>query len=192
MNSLEISGVTSCKFLKFFNSDIISGDIKAVDIIKKSIKIYKIKQKLTINSIILLLAFPIFLILFSIILIKLFQDASFGTKISLITDTINFVNKVPLEKFLFGVGTSLDVANHLFGRYPHNIVLTYLSWFGLIGTTLIYLYWYQIIKETNFKGILVLLPQILAGISYTFPGLHLFYCTIALMWAFEKNKELNN
>ncbi len=157
----------------------------SINFLRKHLLIYNVSNKITVKFLFFILIIPIFTI-FSLIGIfyLLLQDASFLTKIDLAHDIFLFFQQTSFYQILFGIGSSIESSNNIYGRYPHNIMLTYLTWVGLIGTIGVYYFWWMIYKTTN-KVKLIILPQIIAGISYTMPGLHLFYIALSIIYYFE-------
>lgn len=158
--------------------------------LKKQLIFFKNTKKTTLKFLLYAIFVPIIFVFVSVyIIIYLLHDTSFATKIDLFSVIGKYFNKVSLNSILFGIGTNLELADRLFGRYPHTIILTYLAWYGIIGMCMIYFWWLVIIKETKFKAIYLFLPQIFAGISYTMPGLHIFYVALGLVYYFEKHAK---
>lgn len=163
--------------------------IFSLDFLKKHLFIYFKRNKFTVKLFLFSIFVPSLLILFLVfIFLLLMNDESFLTKIDLAQDILHFFRESSLYQIIFGIGSSLDASNKLYGRYPHNIILTYLTWVGLLGTTLVYYLWWYIYKTSNKKAWIVFVPQIFAGMSYTMPGLHLFYVALALVCYFEIQK----
>lgn len=162
----------------------------SIDFLKKHLFIYFKKNKFTAKLFLFSIFVPSFVILSLVCIFSLLMnDSSFLTKIDLAQNILHFFSKTSLYQIIFGIGSSLDASNEIYGRYPHNIILTYLTWVGLLGTTLVYYLWWCIYKTSNKKSWIVFVPQIFAGISYTMPGLHLFYVALALICYFENIKK---
>lgn len=160
--------------------------------LKKQYNLFKHTKKLTLKLLLYIIAVPFpFIFIGTAIVIYLLNDPSFATKIDLFSVIGNYFHTAPLNNILFGIGCNLELSNKYFNRYPHTIILTYLAWYGIVGMCLIYYWWWIITKETRYKAIYVFLPQIFAGISYTMPGLHLFYIALGLIYYFEKQSKEN-
>lgn len=160
--------------------------IFSIDFLKKHLFIYLKQNKITIKFLMFILIVPVFTIFLLItIFCLLLQDGSFLTKIDLARNIFDFFLKSSIYQIIFGIGSSLDASDKIYQRYPHNIILTYLTWVGLLGTSVVYYFWLCIYKITNKRSWLIFIPQIFAGISYTMPGLHLFYVSLAIITYFE-------
>jgi len=155
--------------------------------LKKQIVLYKNTKKTTLKFLLYIIFVPVIFSIFGILIIfYLLHDGSFATKIDLFAAMGKYFKIASLKSILFGIGTNLNLSNKYFGRYPHTIILTYLAWYGIVGMCLIYYWWCVIIKETRYKALYIFLPQIFAGISYTMPGLHIFYVALGIVYYFEK------
>ncbi len=146
------------------------------------VKNLKIKLSVFIFSSIGILILLIGLILGSI---YFESDGSFLTKIELLQGTFNYIQKASLSKLFLGVGSINENIVKNLDSGAHNIISTYLLWYGLTGLILISTFWFLIFKETKTKAKIILLPIILSGFSLTNPGCHIFYAVLSLIYYFE-------
>lgn len=129
------------------------------------------------------------LFLASSVVAILIQDGSFLTKLEILNNSINYLAGVSFDAFLFGVGYARSefVLN---GIYGHNFIILYLIEFGLVGLILFIFILLSIFNntKTNFKYILV--PYIIAGMSYAPYMIPYFFAIAAMIENFQIQKNL--
>ena len=145
-----------------------------------------------LNNHILTLRFFIFIPTFIILLLSvivglfwLLSDGSFLTKVKIFADLITYTQKVSFSNLLIGIGADLQGILQYFHYATHALIPTYLVWYGLISLFLIAYFWLQNIKYTKLKGLLIIIPIFIAGISLGIAIIHIFYISLAIITYFE-------
>lgn len=147
--------------------------------------------------------FIYFIVLFIMLIIAIFggikiitylmTDNSFMTKIGLMKDIGNFIQKAPLNELILGIGYNNGRITEYSSRgYAHAYLTTYIIETGFIGYILVTSFLISVIAETK-KNIILIFAFFIMGISYIgHAQLHLFYTVLILIWYFEKYDRRQN
>lgn len=129
--------------------------------------------------------FSVFILGFLISVLYYFKDdASFMTKFNIISITFDYLEKADLKNILLGVG--MANAKDYLNIGSHNLFVTIFLDSGLLGFIFYLLMLIQIVIKTNYKALYVVLPFILAGMSFSPHAVPYFYCILGFIYTFEK------
>jgi O-antigen ligase len=117
------------------------------------------------------------------------EDASFRTKVQIIDVFFNNLSYIH-DKYTFWVGMGLGKSKEFLGIYAHNIFLLYFLETGLIGLILWLLSMTLILIKTNWKGLMILFPFLIAAQSAVGYGTHYLYAALAIIYLLN-NKSKN-
>lgn len=106
-------------------------------------------------------------------------DLSFLSKFEIFQAAILFFQRATWSQWLFGVGLMGSV--EYLGIFAHNYFLVYLVETGVIGLGLILGVFYLFVKYTKGKGLILLVPFLLATASSTNLFLPHFFVAMAIM-----------
>lgn len=130
----------------------------------------------------------ILIVLFFYFVQLLTKDASFLTKIEILTSTQEYINKCSIYEYLFGVGFFNSTS--VLTRYGHNYLVTNLVEEGVVGLILYLLMLFSIyVYQPKIRYLLI--PYLIAGLSYCpnfQPYTFLFMGTICV---YEKEKNID-
>lgn len=90
-------------------------------------------------------------------------DGSFNSKFYIIDKALSLYQDMPLYIKMIGIG--LNNLQYYIGIFAHNIFVTFLLEFGLLGSAIFILYIYFLICKSNWEVIYVVLPIIIIGFS---------------------------
>ena len=113
------------------------------------------------------------------------SDESFLTKIDIFSNLGFYLSSVPIINKFIGSGTDLSNMLYYFSRATHSLIPTYIVWFGLLELLLVCYLWIQILIDTKYKALFIIIPIFILGFSLTVAGIHTFYVVLALITYFE-------
>ena len=157
-----------------------------IDFCKKHLIISKRKKRITLKMLLFIFSSVISFFLFFYGMYLFLSDDSFMTKIQIIIDLWEYIQKVSLWNLLIGSGSNLGISIQYFGRFTHALIPSYIVWYGFVGTSLVMFLWFSIIRDTRFKSLIIMVPTLLIGIALTMSIIHVFYVALAIMTYFEK------
>ncbi|MFT6985481.1 MAG: O-antigen ligase [Psychromonas sp.] len=117
------------------------------------------------------------------------SDGSFQSKFHLIDLFVTFLTESNLSSLLFGVG--YGNTKLLFGMGAHNFIITHVVESGLIGFTLLSLFWidcfFSSYKQTSF----IMFPFILTGMSLAPHAIPYLYAVFAVIILIERKSRID-
>lgn len=140
------------------------------------------------NVLILLLILFLLLIFVTYFLLPIFAlDPSLLSKFGIFQEVQDYIHTNGFWRLFFGVGYG-NSANYL-GIGSHNLVFTYFVEGGIFTTLLIIILYYFIIKK-HIKTLYVILPFVLAGMSFAPQVQTFYYSVLATIIVLENKKKL--
>lgn len=136
--------------------------------------------------------FTLIFISISLILFTLFSehfsnDISYQSKFHILSITDNYLKKVNIIDFLFGVG--LGNAVNVIGIGSHNLLITFLIESGVIGLSAFLIILFYFLIKLKYDFFIVVFPFILASMSLGTTALPYFF-TFTCLCIFKKNNQL--
>jgi O-antigen ligase len=121
----------------------------------------------------------------------LYEDASFRTKVQIVDIFFNSLDYIQ-NKYAFLIGMGLGNSKEFLNIYAHNIFLLYFLEIGLIGLILWLFTIALILIKTNWKGLIILFPFLIAAQSAVSYGTHYLYATLALIYLLNNKLKTEN
>ena len=122
-------------------------------------------------------------------LAQVLRDGSLVGKLTIFTNTFNYLRETSIDRLLFGVGFG-NPAKFFNGTFAgHNLLVTYLVEAGIVGTGLLLLLWIIILKESDFKAAVVMGPVFLDAMSLIGHAIPFVYCAFAIIIALQRKEK---
>lgn len=110
-------------------------------------------------------------------------DHSLSGKLAIFMYTKDWwINTTLLHKL---VGVGFGHAEEYIGMGAHNLLLTFIVESGALGVIVLLFFWFIILKSTNWRGIIVMLPFFVNGMSLAGHAIPWFYCMMAIICVLE-------
>lgn len=91
-------------------------------------------------------------------------DGSFNSKFYIFSESIDLYSSYfTNENKIFGIG--LGNLKPILGIFAHNITVTFILEFGLLGTFTIFIFFYYVLKKTKWKAAIIITPNLMSGFS---------------------------
>ena len=113
-------------------------------------------------------------------------DGSFLTKINIFSHLGSYFQHISLFNIFFGCGSNIDNMIYYFGLATHALIPTYIVWYGIIEICLISLFWLQMLCNTKYQGIWIIIAIFIVGFSLSPACIHILYVALAIITYFEK------
>lgn len=113
-------------------------------------------------------------------------DDSFASKFYIFSQSISYIKNSNLNQLLFGVGFGNAISVLDIGA--HNIIVTFLVESGLIGLFLMVVLWVLIILRSSYSVCIVMLPFLLAGMSFASLAIPYLYAMYSIILELEDRK----
>ena len=155
--------------------------------------LYSLKKKMRKLKTLILLLIPIIAGIAGILSLKFYDfyqnDLSFQSKLEIIFDTIEVVNKSSFLENTIGIG--LENSPNVIGRSAHNILVTYLLETGLVGLFLLINLWVIIYFKSKGKLFYIMFAYLLCGMSFAGIAKTFLYAIFAVVNALESKRVEN-
>ena len=142
------------------------------------------------NRIALAISSPLIALFLYILLYHLKSiDVSFGTKFTIIEESVTYLMHADLINILFGVG--LGNTKEVIGIGAHNYFITFLLECGVLGCIIQFSALIYIAIKSNWKGFIVLVPFLTNGMSLASGSSPWLWVMLALIYSIECNPITN-
>ncbi|PEA54432.1 hypothetical protein CON64_12710 [Bacillus pseudomycoides] len=115
------------------------------------------------------------------------SDVSFLSKIEIIDRAWEFIKNTTASNVLLGIGFGNSFEYLSIGA--HNFIITYLIESGLIGFTILVVLWWEILRKTNFKAGIIMVPFLVNGMSLAGHAIPYLYCMFAIIYMLEEKDK---
>ncbi|QXM06681.1 hypothetical protein [Crassaminicella indica] len=116
------------------------------------------------------------------------QDSSFISKFQILYLAFKNVNSWGVKDLLLGVG--FNNAPKILNISAHNFLLVYFFESGVIGLSLILFLIYVITIKTNYRGLYIILPFLISGMSFAPYAIPYFYAILGAIYVLENRKGI--
>lgn len=116
------------------------------------------------------------------------KDDSFNTKLLMFNLFADYIHYTSPFNLLFGIG----IGEHTSSEYSlmyHNIIFQHIMDEGILGFTLLFIFWLQTIRKSNYKNLFIFIPFIMLGMSVVGHTIAYFYVVISLIQTLESRKN---
>lgn len=139
------------------------------------------------NRMLKVLLFFISLCLFIVVGFYVSTDESLHTKFHLLNLFFRFITESGPVDLLFGVG--FGNTKEIFGMGAHNFIITHVVESGLIGFSILSLFWLQVVMTSKMKLLYVILPFLFAGMSLAGHAIPYLYSIFAIVILLERKNN---
>ncbi len=116
------------------------------------------------------------------------KDDSFNTKLLMFNLFADYIHYTSPFNLLFGIGIGEHASNEYSLMY-HNIIFQHIMDEGILGFTLLFIFWLQTIRKSNYKNLFIFIPFIMLGMSVVGHTIAYFYVVISLIQTLESRKN---
>ena len=116
------------------------------------------------------------------------KDDSFNTKLLMFNLFADYIHYTSPFNLLFGIGIGEHTSNEYSLMY-HNIIFQHIMDEGILGFILLFIFWLQTIRKSNYKNLFIFIPFIMLGMSVVGHTIAYFYVVISLIQTLESRKN---
>lgn len=116
------------------------------------------------------------------------KDDSFNTKLLMFNLFADYIHYTSPFNLLFGIGIGEHTSNEYSLMY-HNVIFQHIMDEGILGFTLLFIFWLQTIRKSNYKNLFIFIPFIMLGMSVVGHTIAYFYVVISLIQTLESRKN---